>query len=104
NLADNGARLREKLLQVLKTRDPALASWCDEHCAFPNSMVDRIVPATQPSDIDELAARIGLRDEAAVFTEPFRQWVIEDHFAGARPAWEEAGAQIVSDVRPYETA
>ena len=35
---------------------------------------------------------------------PYTQWVIEDHFAGARPAWERAGALLVDDVEPYETA
>lgn len=104
NLAENGTRLRDMLLRVLAARDPALAEWCAVHCTFPNSMVDRIVPASQPADLDALEARIGLRDEAAVFTEPFRQWVIEDSFAGPRPAWDAAGAQIVADVRPYETA
>ena len=104
NLAENGTRLREMLLRVLMVRDPALAAWCADHCTFPNSMVDRIVPATQPADIDALEAQIGLRDEAAVFTEPFRQWVIEDSFAGPRPAWDAVGVQIVADVRPYETA
>ena len=34
--------------------------------------------------------------------EPFRQWVIEDRFAGARPPWDIAGAQFVADVTPYE--
>jgi fructuronate reductase len=37
-----------------------------------------------------------------VVGEPFRQWVIEDRFAGARPAWDAAGAQFVDDVAPYE--
>ena len=104
NLAENGTRLREMLLRVLAARNPALAEWCADRCTFPNSMVDRIVPASQPADLDVLEAWMGLRDEAAVFTEPFRQWVIEDSFAGPRPAWDAAGAQIVADVRPYETA
>jgi fructuronate reductase len=37
-----------------------------------------------------------------VVTEPFSQWVIEDDFAAARPAWERAGAVLTADVRPYE--
>ena len=45
-----------------------------------------------------------MRDEGAVFTEPFSQWIVEDRFAGPRPAWEEHGAQIVDDVAPYEAA
>jgi fructuronate reductase len=67
-------------------------------------MVDRIVPATSTADRAELALRAGVRDEAAVFTEPFTQWVIEDRFAGPRPAWEVAGAQFTSDVHAYEKA
>jgi len=35
-------------------------------------------------------------------TEPFKQWVIEDHFPNGRPAWEKFGAQMVADVLPYE--
>src|SRR4030095_12817319 len=31
------------------------------------------------------------------------QWVIEDRFAAARPRWEEAGAELVADVAPFET-
>jgi Mannitol-1-phosphate/altronate dehydrogenases len=104
NLAENGTRLKHMLLKVLASADPALADWCETNCTFPCSMVDRIVPATQPGDIDALEARIGVRDEAAVFTEPFRQWVIENRFAGPRPAWDAAGAEIVADVGPYETA
>jgi fructuronate reductase len=53
---------------------------------------------------DAIAAQVGMRDEGAVITEPFSQWVIEDRFAGPRPRWEVAGAQFVSDVRPYEDA
>ena len=35
--------------------------------------------------------------------ERFGQWVDRGCFAGARPAWEEAGAQFVADVAPFET-
>ena len=34
--------------------------------------------------------------------EPFTQWVIEDRFAAGRPRFEEAGAELVADVAPYE--
>ncbi len=66
-------------------------------------MVDRIVPATTPADVAEAARLTGLADAAPVVFEPFRQWVIEDRFAGPRPAWEDDGAQIVTDVAPFET-
>jgi fructuronate reductase len=37
-----------------------------------------------------------------VVAEPFSQWVIEDRFAGPRPAWERVGTELVADVGPYE--
>lgn len=61
---------------------------------FPNSMVDRITPATS----QEL--RDGTGDPMAVPTEPFREWVIEDRFAGPRPDWPDV--QIAPDVAPHE--
>src|SRR5690606_17536196 len=33
---------------------------------------------------------------------PFSQWVIEDNFAAGRPDLQSVGAQIVSDVEPFE--
>jgi len=104
NLADNGHQLKRLLADYLAAHDPALGTWTMQHCTFPCSMVDRIVPATTEADRAEVEATLGLRDEGVVVTEPFSQWVIEDAFAGARPAWEHVGAQIVRDVAPYETA
>ena len=49
-----------------------------------------------------VAARCGVFDLAPVVGEPFRQWVIEDHFAARRPDWATAGAEFVADVTPYE--
>ncbi len=34
--------------------------------------------------------------------EPFRQWVIENRFCNDRPALERVGAELVSDVAPFE--
>ena len=79
------------------------ASATDErHVTFPCSVVDRITPATTDADRAAAARLTGFEDRAAVVTEPFRQWVIEDRFAGPRPAWERAGAQLVADSAPYE--
>ncbi len=104
NLADNGRQLQRLLDEYLAGIDPALGEWVAGNCTFPCAMVDRIVPATTDADRAEIEALLGLRDEAAVVTEPFSQWVIEDRFAHGRPAWESVGAELVSDVRPYETA
>lgn len=102
NLADNGGVLRAAVLAA--AGEPALRDWIAEAAAFPQSMIDRIVPATREEDIEALAARTGLIDRAMVKTEPFTQWVIEDRFAGDRPDFETAGVQIVADVRPWEEA
>ena len=104
NLADNGRQLHALLWQFLERRDPVLARWFEAQCACPCSMVDRIVPATTARDLTRLTDTLGQHDAAAVFTEPFHQWVIEDRFAGPRPRWEVGGAQWVSEVACYETA
>ena len=104
NLADNGRVLARLIREYLDHHDPSLIQWFEAECTCPSTMVDRIVPATTDTDRAELAEQIGLVDEAAVMTEAFSQWVIEDRFAGPRPRWEAVGAEIVSDVRPYETA
>ena len=104
NLAENGAVLSGLLNAYLDRVDPGLAAWFRRECACPSTMVDRIVPAVTDADRQQIADTIGLDDAAAVITEPFRQWVIEDRFAGPRPRWEVGGAQLVSDVRQHEAA
>ena len=83
DLPGNGAALRTAVLA--EAADPALADWIRERGAFPQTLADRIAPATQEADIERLAARIGLIDRAMVTAEPFRHWVIEDWFAGELP-------------------
>lgn len=104
NLSGNGAQLKRLMTEYLGTHAPDLAQWFEAECTCPSTMVDRIVPATTEEDRRSVEATLGLRDEAAVITEPFSQWVIEDNFAGQRPPWEAHGATIADDVRPYETA
>jgi fructuronate reductase len=104
NLAGNGAQLERLMSEYLAHNAPDLTGWFQSHCACPSTMVDRIVPATTDSDRQEIEAMLGMRDEAAIVTEPFSQWVIEDKFAGLRPTWEQHGAQITSDVHAYENA
>ena len=104
NLADNGRQLERLMAAWCQDNDPELGLWISQTCTFPCTMVDRIVPATTDADRERVTALLTLRDEATVMTEPFSQWVIEDRFAGGRPAWESVGAQLVADVTPYETA
>lgn len=104
NLAQNGVQLQRLMSEYLERLAPDLRRWFEAECACPSSMVDRIVPATTDADRATAASLLGLDDAAAVMTEPFSQWVIEDRFAGPRPRWDIAGAELVADVVPYETA
>lgn len=102
NMAGNGDTLQRLLAQYAGLVDPALARRIEQDIGFPNSMVDRIVPAATPATLDEAESLLGLRDESAIVCEPFTQWVIEDRFTGPRPAWQDAGALLTGDVRPYQ--
>ncbi len=104
NLSGNGAQLRRLLLAHLDRSDASLARWTGAECRFPSTLVDRIVPATTVEDIAAIAARTGVTDHGLTCTEPFSQWVIEDDFAGPRPAYERSGVQLVSDAAPWEAA
>ena len=101
NLPHNGVMVGALVRELAARIDEGLAQWITRDVAFPSTMVDRIVPAT--TDADREAPRaLGLADAIPVATEPFSQWVIADRFADARPGWDEAGAQLVGDVEPFE--
>ncbi|VEG27903.1 mannitol dehydrogenase family protein [Actinomyces howellii] len=101
NLPGNGRVARTAVVSQAAMSDPGLAEWIEENVAFPNSMVDRITPATAPADIDELASE-GIADAWPVTCEPFSQWVLEDDFPAGRPPLEKVGVQLVDDVVLYE--
>jgi fructuronate reductase len=105
NLAANGAVLRGLLSEfagALPGPDGAvLAGYLDDAVTFPNTMVDRIVPATTDEHRAHAAAA-GFDDRIPVPAEPFRMWVMEDRFAAGRPAWERAGAILTDEVAAYE--
>lgn len=102
NLPGNGALLRDGLTRFAREIDPGLAGWIAGTVAFPSSMVDRITPAATDATRDAALRLTGCSDLAAVETEGFTQWVIEDDFRNGRPAWEAGGAVFVKDVRPFE--
>ncbi len=103
NLPHNGARLRGAVLELARRHDADLAEWIAQHGAFPETMIDRIVPATRAEDIASLTDHMGVEDQAMVKTEPFLQWVIEDRFCGRRPDFG-AGVQLTAAVAPWEEA
>jgi mannitol 2-dehydrogenase len=102
NLQGNGRLTRKAFTSFARLRDPALGEWVEETVQFPNSMVDRITPATTDADRDEIRRRFGVEDRWPVVCEPFVQWVLEDSFSSGRPRYERAGIQVVENVEPYE--
>lgn len=102
NLPDNGAMLRGLLVDFARRAVPEIATHIANDVAFPATMVDRITPATTDATRAAAAQMTGHEDAAAIETEAFSQWVIEDHFPTGRPAWESGGAMFVADVKPYE--
>jgi mannitol-1-phosphate/altronate dehydrogenase len=102
NIQHNGRVLRGVVLTLAEQTDPDLAAWIAGHARFPSSMVDRITPVPTRVEIEAFCERTGIDDKATLFSENFRQWIVEDDFAEGRPDWSKAGAQFVKDVTPYE--
>ena len=102
NMQSNGDVTKKMLTAFAHLRDPVLGRWVADNVAFPNAMVDRITPATTDEHRALTREKFGIDDAWPVMTEPFKQWVIEDHFSQGRPAWDKVGAQMVADVLPYE--
>jgi fructuronate reductase len=102
NLPANGHAVHSVLSKFSNLLSPDLGAFVANEILCPDTMVDRIVPATTDADRARVAAELGMTDAWPVVAEPFTQWVIADRFARGRPAWEDAGATLVSDVAPFE--
>jgi mannitol 2-dehydrogenase len=102
NIQGNGDAARRSFTAFARLKDPKLGEWVEQEVRFPNCMVDRITPVTTDDDRAALQERFGLEDKWPVVCEPFTQWVLEDDFGLGRPPVEDAGAQVVADVEPYE--
>ena len=102
NLPGNGSLTRQTVVGLAGLSDPELADWIAASVSFPNSMVDRIVPATTDRERRLVEDHFGIIDELPVVCEPFRQWVVEDHFPSGRPHLEKVGVEFVTDVTGYE--
>ena len=102
NLPGNGNLTRQTVVGLARLSDPELADWIAASVSFPNSMVDRIVPATTDRERQLVKDNFGIIDEHPIVCEPFRQWVIEDNFPSGRPHLEKVGVEFVTDVSGYE--
>lgn len=104
NLRGNGRHLRQLVLQACEPLN--LRPWVDSSCAFPNSMVDRIVPASSPALREQVVQELGVVDESPLGTESFWEWVIEDDLADPSDAavLSSVGVRVTPDVHVYEDA
>lgn len=107
NVAGNGEVARRAVLAIAEGLDSGsggsgLAEWIRENVSFVGTSVDRITPRTMPEDVALVAAECGYRDEAPVVAEPFANWILAGEFPAGRPRWEDAGAQFVADIEPFE--
>src|SRR5271157_1817920 len=102
NIPGNGHVTENAVAGLAELSDPELSAWIRANVAFPNSMVDRITPATTDRERAILRDTYGIEDNWPVFCEEFRQWVVEDRFPAGRPALETVGVTFTADVAPYE--
>lgn len=103
NIPANGTTLAFLLREYTSLLDPSLTAWIEAHMAFPSSMVDRMVPATDDEFRDVVARAIGLSDAWPVRAEPFSQWVVEGKWATPRPPLESVDVMVVDDVAAWES-
>jgi fructuronate reductase len=102
NLQSNGERLAGAVREFCERTRPGLASRIAANTAFPSTLVDCIVPASDAAHRARVRDALGMEDQASVQREEFSQWVIQDHFAGPIPAWGAVGAEIVPDIAGYQ--
>src|SRR3954453_5106689 len=89
-------------MALARLSDPDLAAWIAAEVYFPNSMVDRITPATTDADREQLLTDCQIEDGWPVVCEEYESWVLQDAFPAGHPPYADAGVTMVDDVWPYE--
>jgi fructuronate reductase len=102
NVPGNGELVQRVVEELAWLVEPALAEWIGQATAVVTTVVDRITPRAERSEIDLVESAIGRRDEAPVVTEAFSEWILAGTFPAGRPRWEDAGAVFTEDVTSYE--
>jgi fructuronate reductase len=102
NLPENGPVTKTVVTDLAMLVDQSLPDWIESNVDFATSMVDRITPVTTDEDRRIVQEQTGYLDASPVPTEPFSEWVVSGAFPAGRPRWEDAGAQLVDDVEPFE--
>jgi fructuronate reductase len=102
NLPTNGDITRAVVVDLAnkQNRSSDFLSWLNSEIRFPNSMVDRAVPAITQDSIDEFYQSYGYEDRSLITAEPYLEWVIENDPISEYLA--PVGARFVEKVAPYE--
>jgi fructuronate reductase len=101
NLQANGTKLRDAVTAFIERSRPDVLPWLTDNVVFPRTVVDCIVPAATDTTRLRVCRALGVEDMGCVQREAFSQWVIENRFAGPRPAWDRVGVELVDDVDAY---
>ncbi len=102
NLQGGGEFLAIGTLALIEQHNKACLMWVNKNVNFIASMVDRVTPATDDNLIHQVTQLLEVEDKSPIAAEPFSQWVIEDNFAGTKPAFDKVGANFVVDITEYE--
>ena len=102
NLTANGTVARRTISDLAQAVSPELGGWVARNVSFVGTSIDRITPKTTAAEIEWVAKNCGFEDASPVVAEPFHSWVLSGEFPAGRPRWEDAGAQFVEDIEPYE--
>jgi fructuronate reductase len=103
NLPSNGELLKKVILDFASQIDRSLKIWIEKNCAFPSTMVDRIVPSVTSEALNKIENTLGLRDECGVICEDYAQFVIENNFVNdIKPDLSKVGVLFVDNIQAYE--
>ncbi|MEX0845434.1 MAG: tagaturonate reductase [Balneolaceae bacterium] len=107
-IEQNGDNLKKCILNYIELWElgSEFKKWVNEHCAFSNTLVDRIVPGYPKNEIDEIKERIGYEDNLVVKSEAFHLFIVQAPEVVQKifPA-KKAGLNVkfVDDITPYRT-
>lgn len=102
NVPENGTMLKGCIHEFVSIKYPKILDWVKEHIYFPNTMVDRITPATTRYDIELLASTYNIKDLCGVHCEDSKTLIIEDVDIPEIQMFKHAKALLVDSVTPYE--
>lgn len=104
NIQRGGEQLKEGVRMLIQHHDESCVAWARDNLSFASSMVDRVAPASNEALKKIVSSTLQMEDAWPVSAEPFSQWVIQDNFAGIRPALDKVGAVFTDDISLFEQA